>query len=795
MKIRQVFPAAQVAHLFANQSQESARVAGGNFYFKGATAYSYRDTYAVATFSPWRDTAGRQIIIMPETPYSSTTGRHMREIESAFFGHPAHILRIDPAPYVSGQDRETAAAKCARLHFDSYGSREAYKIAQGDGSVALALAGSAIMHARKAAGVALEKISPSNVRYFFQKAADYVALAHMLAGFGKDKKRARLILADAPELPAGFLESAKIMLSAPERPAWNAPDRDAKTAAYVAVLEAAAAAIPGEAKTIARELWKRQRSEKRAAAAAATLASYIDRAKAYESAARKSTGALAKMNNMSGAQDAWHGAEAIARKQKRPAAESAKYRAAARAASAAVARLKPAAAVISAGELIHNVNHATRTVGAAVATGARNNGRRAKLTTGAIFRHGDNIPQAWRDAEDIATRTGIAAAIIAQFEPVLSLPRGERGKYAEIVKARYPYMSAGSTQAATLATLATVSDGRGKYATQAAESLARIVSAGVAAAVAVDTFKRKIDGRKLAAGLIRHRAAASPFLSDAGITANNARVAWQTLINAERDFPAASGRADIVRPLTTGRGFTLDAIRTGIKTAQAFADAARVSDNLAGAVRTIEAAYHNIDRAIELEAGDYVLAADAYITDLRADAARVSRVIGESETAARDSLTVSTPENIAEAWRRISERASEAVEKLEMLQTASATVSARVSEKVAAARADAVAHWRATGEGSNFLPRGSAYFRTNRAGDIVSSQGAQVSESAGRRLWTLIRATVAAGVTEEWPWGQGPAVGAFRVVRIGADGSAVVGCHTISAGESHAFASHMGWDQ
>lgn len=47
-RIRRVFPRDEVAHLWAHKAQDGARDAGGNFFFTGATLYSYGRHYVIA---------------------------------------------------------------------------------------------------------------------------------------------------------------------------------------------------------------------------------------------------------------------------------------------------------------------------------------------------------------------------------------------------------------------------------------------------------------------------------------------------------------------------------------------------------------------------------------------------------------------------------------------------------------------------------------------------------------------------------------------------------------------------
>ena len=100
--------------------------------------------------------------------------------------------------------------------------------------------------------------------------------------------------------------------------------------------------------------------------------------------------------------------------------------------------------------------------------------------------------------------------------------------------------------------------------------------------------------------------------------------------------------------------------------------------------------------------------------------------------------------------------------------------------------------WRA-GDPSAPRPSGVAFRLMADGVTVESTLGARVTVNAARRLWALIRATVNAGRDLSWTYGAGPAVGPFRVSRIGSDGSAVVGCHDITANEARMFARVMQW--
>ena len=67
-----------VAHLWAHQSQSEARNGtprDSNFYFEGATIYSYGSHFPIATHT--KDKHGKPVVLFTQAGYSPTTGRHV----------------------------------------------------------------------------------------------------------------------------------------------------------------------------------------------------------------------------------------------------------------------------------------------------------------------------------------------------------------------------------------------------------------------------------------------------------------------------------------------------------------------------------------------------------------------------------------------------------------------------------------------------------------------------------------------------------------------------------------------
>ncbi len=79
-RIRYVHPVDMVAHLWANQSQDSARDKRGNFYFYGDTIYSYGAHFPIARHVATK--RGRAVLFTTRG-YSVTTTGHKWTVEGA----------------------------------------------------------------------------------------------------------------------------------------------------------------------------------------------------------------------------------------------------------------------------------------------------------------------------------------------------------------------------------------------------------------------------------------------------------------------------------------------------------------------------------------------------------------------------------------------------------------------------------------------------------------------------------------------------------------------------------------
>jgi hypothetical protein len=74
--MKHVFNTSEVAHIWANQSQDNGRNARGNFYFSGKTIYSYGGHFPIATIE------GNDVLFTMRS-YSNTTAKHIRNVRQA----------------------------------------------------------------------------------------------------------------------------------------------------------------------------------------------------------------------------------------------------------------------------------------------------------------------------------------------------------------------------------------------------------------------------------------------------------------------------------------------------------------------------------------------------------------------------------------------------------------------------------------------------------------------------------------------------------------------------------------
>ena len=87
--MKRVFDTDMVAHIWANQSQDEARNPQRNFYFRGDTIFSYRDSFPIARIIKRK---GRECVLITNDTYSNTTTRHCQLVRRAVRGKPVFTV-------------------------------------------------------------------------------------------------------------------------------------------------------------------------------------------------------------------------------------------------------------------------------------------------------------------------------------------------------------------------------------------------------------------------------------------------------------------------------------------------------------------------------------------------------------------------------------------------------------------------------------------------------------------------------------------------------------------------------
>lgn len=96
--MKKVFNTNEVAHIWAAQSQSEGRNSGGNFYFNGATIYSYGSHFPIATIQ------GNDVLFTMRK-YSNTTAKHIQKTFSAI-SHKNIIYCYDVPVFLKYCSRE-----------------------------------------------------------------------------------------------------------------------------------------------------------------------------------------------------------------------------------------------------------------------------------------------------------------------------------------------------------------------------------------------------------------------------------------------------------------------------------------------------------------------------------------------------------------------------------------------------------------------------------------------------------------------------------------------------------------
>jgi hypothetical protein len=112
---RHVFPTSEIPHKWAHQTQADARNPQGNLYFKGATIYSYRDSWPLARIytkgaptkggrkgNPEDYTRDSVLVLTNSDKYGPTTAGHQHDVNCA----ARHLAQI-AVPHVQTEPYET----------------------------------------------------------------------------------------------------------------------------------------------------------------------------------------------------------------------------------------------------------------------------------------------------------------------------------------------------------------------------------------------------------------------------------------------------------------------------------------------------------------------------------------------------------------------------------------------------------------------------------------------------------------------------------------------------------------
>jgi hypothetical protein len=89
--MKTVFTNSQVAHVWAQQNQATGRSGNGQFYFEGATIFSYGGHFPIARFV---EANGSRVVLFTAADYSVTTGRHKSYVRGALHGLDVPCLSV-----------------------------------------------------------------------------------------------------------------------------------------------------------------------------------------------------------------------------------------------------------------------------------------------------------------------------------------------------------------------------------------------------------------------------------------------------------------------------------------------------------------------------------------------------------------------------------------------------------------------------------------------------------------------------------------------------------------------------
>ena len=209
-------------------------------------------------------------------------------------------------------------------------------------------------------------------------------------------------------------------------------------------------------------------------------------------------------------------------------------------------------------------------------------------------------------------------------------------------------------------------------------------------------------------------------------------------------------------------------------------------DNVADMVERYSALLLKVSRA--RSNGEWYLREADSIRHMLADYCTVYG-IAQPELPAMDAATLATVRERAnkEAAKRKAEAAKRKAEAKERERLRALDYAEKIAEWRNGADANALALWQYSGE--------STALRLSRDGKHVeTSRGASVTIRTARALYrAIVGVKGASDETRAAMVESFPDVDGFRLRAIGADGSAVIGCHTLEWPEIERFAISQGW--
>lgn len=669
--MKTVFPTRNVAHVFANETQDNGRNPQGNFYFNGRVIYSYRDSWPLCVLTPFQGANGKRVAIFNGCSYSVTTSRHASHVRDALRGLPFNVVSVPSS-------------------FDSYDARA---LENGNAQPLAKMAASLATEARAEFSQAIRKRCEHRAAWLLDSAARNYANAGALVALipgAADKRKAR---AEVGTLPAAFPL------------AWR-DDSGNPLADLIATLGDARRA---QAATEARETMKRAVSNARGfwkEARSDSNSAEIRRIRAKSAISELRSAAIF--------------AKRCAMKLPRGLPSIATV-------NAYRDKLEPL-------EMAQRFESNTRRVIFARTTATENYFSSVRALRNGTSRAPDQLRRALgdtRNARSVSKVCQEARRVVNRSHPEAFQPDAS-GHAVKIVRDAYNALHAECV--ATLAALEPlelrVERMANRELLESAQAQANEDAHNATDNVTTLGFmiKRITEAEELRAANPNLARGIAVNYSGQDVKAIRERFALATYGNRVAAFETATGRAEEL----AAQAAQADA-RT-VYAANRAADSARLALQNARDIAGIMA----------------TLRQDADIT----------------ETEATRALLATLPELAARV-----EAATAHVATLEV---------------------DSIRAWR---NRDKFAPvPASTVFRLSACGqEIESSRGARVSIAAGARLWRMIRAAVDSGTGATWAHGEGPAVGSFRALAINADGSAIIGCHTITATEARAFARFMEW--